>query len=293
MAIDKKELSTRLWTEWTNGLKILANSLAKDQVEIINSACTTVLGNENFIQKAVMYVQRKTYIGKFKDYKSRISAYEKSIIELIGEVNRAAPVETSEWPSCRLVVKRPLWKIGYRSTLGEIIIDGDDSFENADWGDHAIDVYEKLSAYVSHMMDVLSQAQDKLEQQGGTKMNAEEEINKRAESMSREDVGDAIGKEKKAERLAKGNGFLRQYWQDIKISFALLKDWYMGNYRKIPFRMVASIAAAMLYLVSPLDVVPDWVPFGGLLDDALVLAAIFALSRSDLDAYTTWTGRQK
>ena len=123
-------------------------------------------------------------------------------------------------------------------------------------------------------------------------MDAEEEINKRAKGMSREDIGDTIGKEKNAERLAKENGFLQQYWQDIKTSFALLKDWYMGNYTKIPFRMVASIAGAMLYLVSPLDVVPDWVPFGGLLDDALVLAAIFALSRSDLDEYLAWTSRK-
>ena len=118
-------------------------------------------------------------------------------------------------------------------------------------------------------------------------MNAEEEINKRAKGMSREDIGDAVGQEKKAERMAK-KGFLSQYWQDIKTSFALLKDWYMGNYTKIPFRMVASIAGAMLYLVSPLDVVPDWVPFGGLIDDALVLAAIFALSRRDLEEYSKW-----
>ena len=122
-------------------------------------------------------------------------------------------------------------------------------------------------------------------------MDAEEEINKRAEGMSREDIGDTVGQEKKAERMAK-KGLLSQYWQDIKSSFALLKDWYMGNYTKIPFRMVASIAGAMHYLVSPLDVVPDWVPFGGLLDDALVLAAIFALSRSDLNAYTIWAAGQ-
>ena len=119
-------------------------------------------------------------------------------------------------------------------------------------------------------------------------MDAEEEINKRAKGMSREDIGDTVSQEKKAERMAK-KSFLSQYWQDIKMSFALLKDWYMGNYTKIPFRMVASIAGAMLYLVSPLDVVPDWVPFGGLLDDVLVLAAIFALSRRDLDEYMDWT----
>lgn len=35
-------------------------------------------------------------------------------------------------------------------------------------------------------------------------------------------------------------------------------------------------------------VVPDWIPFAGLLDDALVLAAIFAMSRKDLDAYLAW-----
>lgn len=118
-------------------------------------------------------------------------------------------------------------------------------------------------------------------------MNAEEEIDKKAKGMSREDIGDTVAQEKKAEQMAK-KGFLSQYWKDIKTSFALLKDWYMGNYKKIPFRMVASIAGAMLYLVSPIDVVPDWVPFGGLLDDALVLAAIFALSRKDLDDYLEW-----
>ena len=37
MAIDKKELQSRLWTEWTNGLKITADSLAKDQIELMMS----------------------------------------------------------------------------------------------------------------------------------------------------------------------------------------------------------------------------------------------------------------
>ena len=123
-------------------------------------------------------------------------------------------------------------------------------------------------------------------------MSPEEEINKRAERMTDKDIGETIGKGKKAEQMAKESSFLRQYWKDIKTSFALLKDWYMGNYTKIPFRMVASIAAAMLYLVSPLDIMPDWLPFGGLLDDALVLAAVFAMSRRCLDEYLTWASRK-
>ena len=163
MALDKNELKSRLWTEWTNGLKILANSLAKDQVDIINSACTTVLGNENFIQKAVVYVQRKTYIGKFKDHKVRIAAYEASILELIDEVNRiVAGGKEGECFISRCMHEGPT-RIEYQSTLGDIIIDGDDSFENADWGDHAIAAYEKLNEYVLKLLDVLDRAQKELE----------------------------------------------------------------------------------------------------------------------------------
>jgi len=163
MEIDKNEMKSRLWAEWTNGLKIMMGSLLRDQVSIVSSACVTVLGNENFIQRAVMYVQRKTYIGKFKDYKLRIAGYEKSILELVEQVNRSAPTETQEMSICRLKIIRPKWKIDYKSTLDEIIIDGDDRLENEAWGDHAIAAYEKLVDYLNNIMDVLTDAQKKLE----------------------------------------------------------------------------------------------------------------------------------
>lgn len=146
MALDKKELATRLWTEWTNGLKILGDSLAKDQIEIINSTCTCVIGNENFVQKAAIYVQRKMYIGKFADYKTRIGAYEDTILKLLKEVNE----QIEE-------------KIEYKSTLRDIIIDGETDLSNEAWGDHAIEAYEKLGNYVNNVMDVLDKAQKELE----------------------------------------------------------------------------------------------------------------------------------
>ena len=148
MEANKEEIKSRLWTEWVHGLKLMGESLQKDSIDIINSGCTTVIGNENFIQKSVMYLQRKTWIGKFKDYKSRISAYEDSMRDLISQVNKVLPPED---------------KIVYRTTLDEIIIDGDDSFENEAWGDHAIDAFTKLCEYNNNIMDTLSKAQEALE----------------------------------------------------------------------------------------------------------------------------------
>ena len=160
VAIDAKDMNSRLWAEWKNGMKIMAESLLKDSVDISSSLCTCVLGNENFIQRAVIYLQRKSYIGKFKDYKARISAYEKSVMELVAEVNRMLASQESQ-PGGSPGTSVPA-KIEYRSTLDQIIIDGDDRFENEQWGDHAIAAFEKLSDYLGNIMDVLDKAQKEI-----------------------------------------------------------------------------------------------------------------------------------
>ena len=160
MSIDTKELNSRLWAEWKNGMKIMAESLMKDSVDLPASLCTCVLGNENFVQRAVIYIQRKSYIGKFKDYKTRISAYETTVMELIGQVNKMlAGANTKPW--YKLSASEPTM-IEYKSTLSDIIIDGDDRLENADWGDHAIAAVEKLGDYLNNIMNVLEAAQKEI-----------------------------------------------------------------------------------------------------------------------------------
>ena len=128
MSLDAKELNSRLWAEWKNGMKIMAESLMKDSVDISSSGCTIVLGNENFIQRVVMYLQRKSYIGKFKDYKTCISAYEKTVMELIEQVNKML---AGTAPRDGEIGASEPTKIEYKSTLADIIIDGDDRLEIA------------------------------------------------------------------------------------------------------------------------------------------------------------------
>ena len=157
--IDAKELNSRLWAEWKNGMKIMMGSLMKDSVDLTGSLCTTVFGNENFVQRAFIYIQRKSYIGKFKDYKTRISAYETTVMELIEQVNKmlagAAPHKGES-------VASGAAKIEYKSTLADIIIDGDDRLENEDWGDHAIAAFEKLGDYLNNIMNILEAAQKEI-----------------------------------------------------------------------------------------------------------------------------------
>ena len=119
-------------------------------------------------------------------------------------------------------------------------------------------------------------------------IDAEAEIGRRAERVTREDVEGLLGKESTAERLSKKAGFLSQYWEDIKTSFSLIRDWFNGSYDKVPARMVVSLVGALIYFISPLDVIPDWVPMAGLVDDAAILAFVFKLSEADLNIYRRW-----
>lgn len=159
MSIDAKELNSRLWAEWKNGMKIMMESLMKDSADLPSSLCTCVLGNENFVQRAVIYIQRKSYIGKFKDYKTRISAYETTVMELIEQVNKTL-ADTAPRDG-EIGASEPA-KIEYKSTLADIIIDGDDRLENGDWGDHAIAAFEKLGDYLNNIMNFLETAQKEI-----------------------------------------------------------------------------------------------------------------------------------
>lgn len=148
--IDKTELRSRLWSEWVSGLKTLGNSLVKEHFDLMTSACALVLGDENFIQRAVIFVQRKFYISKFKDYRSQVGAYEQSVVALLEDVNSVLPDES---------------KVRYVSTIGNIEIDEDDSYENSSWGDNAISAYTKLVNYVNHIMDALDKAEKELNEE--------------------------------------------------------------------------------------------------------------------------------
>jgi uncharacterized membrane protein YkvA (DUF1232 family) len=51
---------------------------------------------------------------------------------------------------------------------------------------------------------------------------------------------------------------------------------------------IVLIVAAILYFVTPIDLIPDAVPGAGLMDDATVLAFVLAKLELELDRFSTW-----
>ncbi|HET8802422.1 MAG TPA: YkvA family protein [Marinobacter sp.] len=83
-------------------------------------------------------------------------------------------------------------------------------------------------------------------------------------------------------------GPLQSLWRDIKLMIGLITDYAKGNYRDVPWNVLAAVTGAVIYFVSPIDAIPDVIPVVGYVDDALVVKLALEIARPDLEAYAKW-----
>ena len=95
--------------------------------------------------------------------------------------------------------------------------------------------------------------------------------------------------EAKLENVPKAGSYLAE----IPRMVSLLKDHMDKESTETPTKTLVLIVAALLYLVNPKDLIPDYHIGIGQLDDAAVLAACIALTKDDLAAYDAWRDAKK
>jgi uncharacterized membrane protein YkvA (DUF1232 family) len=76
---------------------------------------------------------------------------------------------------------------------------------------------------------------------------------------------------------------------DIVLTVELIGKYIKGEYTAIPVRVIFSALAAIIYIVSPIDLIPDTIPVIGFIDDATVLTIVLGTGLStELDHYRKW-----
>lgn len=79
---------------------------------------------------------------------------------------------------------------------------------------------------------------------------------------------------------------------DLGLLVALCRAYWKGEYRAVDPKALLAIVAALAYFVSPLDLIPDWIPVIGLLDDIAVLGWLTKRWSDELDAFRRWRDTQ-
>ena len=123
---------------------------------------------------------------------------------------------------------------------------------------------------------------------GISEEEAAEEAKKYSRKVSEDDVADMVGKEDKMKGFFRNVEALKKYWDDVCDVFALLKDRVTGKYTETPWSTIAALTGALLYVLSPLDVIPDFIPIAGFLDDAAVFGFVLTFAKDDLARYRDW-----
>ena len=68
----------------------------------------------------------------------------------------------------------------------------------------------------------------------------------------------------------------------------LLSDYIDGVYQKAPMSTIVAVLGGVLYLVLPFDILADFIPVCGWLDDAAILAFVIATVQNDVREYLEW-----
>ncbi|WP_026489939.1 YkvA family protein [Butyrivibrio sp. XBB1001] len=74
----------------------------------------------------------------------------------------------------------------------------------------------------------------------------------------------------------------------IPTMISLVKSYVQKEYTDIPIGSVIAIVSALIYFVSPIDLIPDNVPVIGYIDDMTVITVCLKMVQSDIDEYLEW-----
>jgi len=113
-------------------------------------------------------------------------------------------------------------------------------------------------------------------------------VKRDAERVTDQDIEKVLDKSEDIRRQFESEGPLGKFVDDCKLLIALVKDYWRGRYKQIPYWSIAAVTAALLYVLNPLDLIPDFIPGLGQIDDAAVVAACLLLVRQDLQKYKRW-----
>lgn len=68
----------------------------------------------------------------------------------------------------------------------------------------------------------------------------------------------------------------------------MVKAYFTGEYRIVPWSSILKIIAVLIYFISPIDVIPDFLPIVGITDDLALTVWLFTSLKEDFENFEAW-----
>ena len=74
----------------------------------------------------------------------------------------------------------------------------------------------------------------------------------------------------------------------VPLMISMIRSYITREYTSVSPKVIATLVAAIVYLLKGKDLIPDEIPVVGYADDLAVFAAAFLIDQPELDAYAQW-----
>jgi len=109
-----------------------------------------------------------------------------------------------------------------------------------------------------------------------------------AQNITEKDVEKVVNESEEIKKKFGTTGPLFRFIEDGQLLLSVVKDYWSGAYRQIPYGTIASIVFTLIYVLNPFDLVPDMLPLIGQIDDVAVMGACLLFVEQDLHKYKEW-----
>lgn len=89
-------------------------------------------------------------------------------------------------------------------------------------------------------------------------------------------------------RAERNSAYLDEKVDEFRLLISMAKDVFAGRYHMNKWNL-SIIAATIAYVISPLDAIPDLIPFMGWMDDVTIVAYAVSKLSAEIKKYKAFT----
>lgn len=75
---------------------------------------------------------------------------------------------------------------------------------------------------------------------------------------------------------------------NLRIIIRIIKAYANGSYREMPWKSLLALVGGVVYFLMPVDLMPDFIPFMGFLDDFTVIMLLSGAFQQDIEDFILW-----
>ncbi len=91
-----------------------------------------------------------------------------------------------------------------------------------------------------------------------------------------------------ARKISTNNFEFKGIRTKLKVILRMVRAYAVGKYKLIPWKSIILLTAVLIYFLMPLDLMPDFIPVTGYIDDFSLLLWVYNHLQDDINTFVWW-----